>query len=103
VTAANLEEHSLASLSNHAYYLAIEGGTNRTSGITVQGVGASNREQIEKVFYRAYQFMLGPNSFYCDATAASILSARELYGAGSRPEQAVVQAWTAVGLVDVCF
>ncbi len=99
----NFEEHSLASLSNHAYYLAIEGGTNRTSGITVQGVGASNRDQIEKVFYRAYQFMLGPNSFYCDAVLASILSAGELYGAGSRPEQAVVEAWTAVGLVGFCF
>ena len=103
LTQAHFEVHSLASLSNHAYYLAIEGGTNRTSGITVQGVGASNRDQIEKVFYRAYQFMLGPNSFYCDAVAASILSARELYGAGSRPEQAVIQAWTAVGLVGFCF
>ena len=99
----NFEEHSLASLSNHAYYLAIEGGANRTSGISVQGVGAANRGQIEKVFYRAYQFMLGPDALYCEAVAASILSARELHGAGSRAEQAVVQAWTAVGLFDFCF
>jgi Zn-dependent metalloprotease len=47
--------------------------------------------------------MLGPDAFYCQAVAASILSARELYGANSRPETAVVQAWTAVGLVDFCF
>jgi Zn-dependent metalloprotease len=99
----NFEVHSLASLSNYAYYLAIEGGTNRVSHITVQGVGGANREQIEKVFYRAYQFMLGPDAFYCQAVAASILSARELYGSGSRPDQAVGQAWTAVGLVDFCF
>jgi bacillolysin len=99
----NFEVHSLASLSNNAYYLAIEGGTNRVSHITVQGVGGSNREQIEKVFYRAYQYMLGPDAFYCQAVAASILSARELYGAGSNPEQAVFQAWRAVGLVDFCF
>jgi Zn-dependent metalloprotease len=99
----NLEVHSLASLSNHAYYLAIEGGTNRVSGIHVQGVGPANRDQIEKVFYRAYQFMLVPNSGYCDATAASILSAGELFGNDSPAHQAVMQAWTAVGLVDLCL
>jgi Zn-dependent metalloprotease len=103
LTDANFEVHSLASLSNHAYYLAIEGGTNRTSGITVQGVGGANRGQIEQAFYRAYQFMLTPDAFYCDAVAASILAARELHGANSRPEQAITQAWTAVGLVDLCF
>lgn len=99
----NFEVHSLASLSNHAFYLAIEGGTNRTSGITVQGVGGANRAQVERAFYRAYQFMLTPDAFYCDAVATSILAARELHGAGSRPEQAITQAWTAVGLFDFCF
>ncbi len=99
----NFEEHSLASLSNHAYFLAIEGGTNRVSGIAVQGVGSANRGQIEQAFYRAYQFMLTPDSGYCDAVLASRIAARELHGAGSRAEQAIVQAWTAVGLVDFCF
>ncbi len=99
----NFEEHSLASLSNHAFYLAVEGGTNRTSGIVVQGVGGANRDQIERAFYRAYQFMLNTNSGYCDAVAASLLAARELHGAGSRPEQALSQAWTAVGLTGFCF
>jgi thermolysin len=100
---ANFEEHSLASLSNHAFYLAVEGGTNRTSGIAVQGVGGANRDQIERAFYRAYQFMLTTNSGYCDATAATILAAGQLHGAGSRAAQAITQAWTAVGLVGFCF
>lgn len=99
----NFEVHSLASLSNHAFYLAIEGGTNRTSGMAVQGVGGANRAQIERAFYRAYQFMLTPDAFYCDAVATSILAARELFGAGGRPEQAITQAWAAVGLYDFCF
>ncbi len=99
----NFEEHSLASLSNHAYYLAIEGGTNRTSGIAVTGVGSANRAQIEQAFYRSYQFMLTPDSVYCDAVVTSRVAARELHGVGSRAEQAIVQAWTAVGLVDFCF
>ena len=38
---------STPGIANHAFYLAIEGGTNRTSGLAVQGVGAANREQIE--------------------------------------------------------
>lgn len=99
----NFEVHSLASLSNHAYYLAIEGGTNRVSGISVQGVGGANRAQVEQAFYRAYQYMLTPDAIYCDAVAASIQAARDLHGAGSRPEQAIFQAWRAVGLVDFCF
>ena len=32
--------HINATIVTHAFYLAIEGGTNRTSGLSVQGVGA---------------------------------------------------------------
>src|SRR5258708_18281891 len=35
-----------STIVTHAFYLAIEGGTNRTSGLTVAGEGAANREQI---------------------------------------------------------
>ncbi len=90
------EEHYLAGVPNQAFYLAIEGGTNRTSGIPVQGVGSGNREQIEKVFYRAFTLKLGPASNYVDAANATVQAARELYGAGSAAERAVIEAWTAV-------
>jgi len=90
------EEHILSGVPNQAFYLAIEGGTNRTSGIRVQGVGAANREQIERVFYRAFTFMLTPSSDYIDAGNATILAARQLFGAGSSVERAVFDAWVAV-------
>jgi len=90
--------HINSGIANHAYYLAIEGGQHRVSGIVVQGVGASNREQIERVFYRAFVFFLPPSATFSVARAATILAARELYGAGSRAETAVNQAWTAVGV-----
>jgi bacillolysin len=90
--------HTNSGISNHAFYLAIQGGTNRTSGLAVQGVGAANREQIEKVFYRAFVFMLPSNATFSTARAATIQSARELYGANSAAERAVTQAWTAVGV-----
>jgi Zn-dependent metalloprotease len=90
------EVHYLAGPPNQAFYLAIEGGTNRTSGIPVRGVGSANREQIERVFYRAFTFMLTPTADYIDAADATVFAARQLYGTGSSVERAVIEAWTAV-------
>ena len=90
--------HTNALIPGHAYYLAIEGGTNRVSGLTVSGVGAANREQMEQVFYRAFTVLMTRDADFAAARAATIQSARDLYGAGSAAEQAVTQAWTAVGV-----
>jgi len=85
-------------IPNHAFYLAIEGGTNRTSGIRVQGVGAANREQIEKIFYRAFAQLMPSNANFSMARAVTLRAAQDLYGAGSAPLAAVRDAWTAVGV-----
>lgn len=90
--------HVNSSIGNHAFYLAVEGGTNRTSGLAVQGVGAANRGQIEKVFYRGFTQLIPSNATYAVARAATIQAARDLYGAGSAADRAVAQAWTAVGV-----
>ena len=90
--------HINSSIPNHAFYLAIEGGVNRTSGLRVTGVGAANREQIEQAFYRAFTYMLPSSATFSTARAATILSARELYGAGSPAERAIREAWIAVGV-----
>jgi bacillolysin len=97
-TADNGGVHMNSGIPNQAFYLAIEGGTNRTSGVAVSGVGATNREQIEKVFYRAFTQMLPANANFSTARAATIQAARDLYGAGGAVERAVTQAWTAVGV-----
>jgi thermolysin len=90
--------HTNSGIANHAFYLAIEGGTNRVSGITVQGVGAGNREQIEKVFYRGFTQLMPASATYAVARAVTLQAARDLYGVGSAPERAVAAAWTAVGV-----
>ena len=90
--------HINAGIPGQAFYLAVEGGTNRTSGLAVQGVGAANREQIERVFYRAFVFLLPASATFSTARAATIQAARDLYGANSAAERAVTQAWTAVGV-----
>src|SRR5205814_10279332 len=45
--------HDNSTLLSHAFYLAVEGGRNATSGLSVTGVGGRNRAQIERVFFRA--------------------------------------------------
>jgi Zn-dependent metalloprotease len=90
--------HINSSIPNHAYYLAIEGGTNRTSRLSVQGVGAANREQIERVFYRGFTAFLTPNATFAQARQATLRAASELYGDSSAAFRAVQQAWTAVGV-----
>lgn len=90
--------HTNSGIANHAFYLSIEGGINRVSNLGVQGVGAANREQIERVFYRAFTQLMTANSNFAVARAATIQAARDLYGVGSAPERAVMQAWTAVGV-----
>ena len=90
--------HTNSLIASHAFYLAIEGGTNRTSGLSVTGVGGANREQIEKVFYRAFAFLMPANATFATARAATIQAARDVYGANSAAERAITQAWTAVGV-----
>jgi thermolysin len=97
-TSDNGGVHTNSAIASHAFYLAIEGGTNRVSGISVTGVGRAHRDQISKAFYRAFTFMLAPSARFSDARAATIQSARDLYGDGSPAVGAVTQAWNAVGV-----
>lgn len=90
--------HINSTIVSHAFYLAIEGGTNRVSNIPVTGVGATNREQIEKVYYRAFTLLLPSNARFSDARAATLQAARDLYGTSSAALTAITQSWDAVGV-----
>jgi thermolysin len=90
--------HINSGIANHAFYLMIQGGTNRTSGVTVRGIGTAQMGQIESVFYRAFVFYLVPTSNFRAAREATLRAARELYGEGSVVEQTVRQGWDAVGV-----
>lgn len=90
--------HVNSGIANHAFYLAIEGGTHRLTFQTVTGVGAQNREQIEKIFYRAFTSMLPASATFFLARQATTQAARDLYGVNSAPERAIAAAWDAVGV-----
>ena len=90
--------HINSSIVNHAFYLMVMGGTNRTSGVSVNGIGFSQMERMERIFYRGFMYYLVPSSNFSDAREATIRAARELYGAGSTEEQTVRAGWNAVGV-----
>jgi bacillolysin len=90
--------HTNSTIASHAFFLAIEGGPNRSSGLFVRGVGAEHRDEIERVFYRAFVFLLPPRADFSMARSATLQSARDLFGSGSEPERALREAWTAVGV-----
>jgi thermolysin len=90
--------HINSGIPSHVFFLSVVGGRNRTSGMTVQGVGLAEMEKIEKVFYRAFVYMLPASATFSTAREATIQAARDLYGAGSAPERSLTQAWTAVGV-----
>ncbi len=90
--------HFNLTIATHAFYLAVAGGRNRVSGVNVAGIGFDNIERMEKVFYRAFALLMGPNSRFSDARRATLQAAADLYGSGSTERAQVEQAWTAVGV-----
>ncbi len=90
--------HTNSLIASHAFYLAVEGGTNRTSGIRVNGVGGSQRGQVEQVFYRAFAFLLPANATFAMARAATTQSARDLSNGTGDLEKTIATAWSAVGV-----
>ncbi len=92
--------HVNATVLSHAFYLAIEGGRNATSGLTVQGVGAANRAQIERSFFRAMSVLMPNAPTMRVAAQATILAAIDLFGANSAAALSIRQAMQAVGLAN---
>ena len=89
--------HWNSTILSHAFYLAIEGGTHRTSGMTVEGVGGANRDEIERIFFRALTDLMPAATSFPMAAAVLRQSAADL-APGSDGERAVEEALRAVGL-----
>ena len=90
--------HINSTISTHAFYLFVEGGTNRTSGIKVGGIGFENIADAEEIFYRGFTRYLGPNSNFGAARDATLQAARDLHGGGSKEVTQLTAAWDAVGV-----
>lgn len=91
----NCGVHTNSSISNHAYYLIANGGTNRVSGIAVTGIGTG---AAERIFYRALVQYMTSGTNFSGARTATLNAATDLYGAGSSQYNGVAQGWCAVGV-----
>ncbi|MBJ6763056.1 M4 family metallopeptidase [Myxococcaceae bacterium JPH2] len=90
------EVHGSSGIANNAFYLLVEGGKNRTSGLEVKdGIGM---EKGLKVFGRALTTYMTPKTTFAQAREATVKAATDLYGANSTEVQKVKDAWTAVGV-----
>ena len=94
-TSDNGGVHTNSAIQNQAFYLLAEGGTNRTSGLSVTGI---TRAKAAAIFYRALTVYLFPSAKYHDVRVATLSAAADLYGAGSAEYNATAATWTAVGV-----
>lgn len=90
--------HLNSTVLSHAFYLAVEGGRNATSGLSVTGVGAANRELVERAFFRAMTQLMPNAPDQGTAARAVYQAAVDLYGSSSATTNAILQAMVAVGL-----
>jgi Zn-dependent metalloprotease len=91
--------HWNSTILSHVYYLAVEGGTNRTSGRYVRGVGGANRRQIERVFFRAVTELMPRGQLFSTMGYVLRQAAIDLFGYSDPATTAVYDAVRAVGLV----
>ena len=90
--------HWNSTVLSHAFYLAVEGGVNRTTGLAVEGVGADGRADVERAFFRAMTDLMPPLVDFRTAAAVIRQSAADLFGMDSPTLRAVDEALRAVGL-----
>ncbi|MDQ3130153.1 MAG: M4 family metallopeptidase [Acidobacteriota bacterium] len=94
-TADNGGVHTNSGISNNVFYLAVAGGTNHVSGVTVTGAGANN---AAKIWYRALTVYMTSSTNFAGARTATLNSATDLFGASSTQYNTVATAWCAAGV-----
>jgi Zn-dependent metalloprotease len=81
-------------VANNFFYLLANGGTNRTSGISVEGIGIA---KAERIWYVALAGYMTSSTNFAQARVACLDAATQLFGNGSIEVQRVGEAWAAVG------
>jgi titin len=96
--------HTNSNISNHAFYLLVNGGRNagEAEGHPHRGpeVGGIGLAAAERIVFPAFTG-LAENATMCDARAATESVAAALFGPDSAERLSTTDAWLAVGLTDV--
>ena len=73
------------------------GGTNRTTGLSVEGVGDAGRGEVERIFFRAMTDLM-PSAATLPLAADAIRQAAADLDPDGDAQRAIKQALVAVGL-----
>ena len=87
--------HINSGIPNHAFYLAVAGGTHHLSGVTVTGIGASDAARI---WYRELKVYMTTSTNFSGARTAMVNAATDLFGGSSTQYTTIARTWCAVGV-----
>jgi Zn-dependent metalloprotease len=94
--------HHSSGVANHFFYLLAEGSapaggpkSPTCNGSSIRGIG---RTKAARIWYRALTTYMTSTTDYSGGRKATILAARDLYGAGSPETKTVEAAWSAVSV-----
>lgn len=90
--------HTNSGVQNYWFYLLVEGGTGKNDNNEEYSVSGIGFLDAVKIAYRNLTFYLTPDATYEDALEGSMKSAEDLFGALSKQQRSVYDAWCAVGL-----
>ena len=91
--------HINATILGHAYFLAVEGGTNRTSGLSVTGGGREKPARHRADVLQRLGHNLVPSfADHAIVRESLIRSATDLFGADAAATRAIRGALDAVGI-----
>ena len=90
--------HTNSGVLNYWFYLISAGKTGTDEKGVAFSVASLGITNAAKIAYRAESVYLTSSSTYSNARTATIAAAKDLYGANSAAEEAVTNAWSAVGV-----
>ncbi len=97
-TSDNGGVHTNSGVANYWYYLISVGGSGTNDNGDSYSVSSIGIDKAGSIVYRAESIYMTSSTNYADARDYTIQAAKDLYGAGSAEEQAVTNAWYAVGV-----
>ena len=95
--------HTNSGVLNYWFYLLTVGGSGTNdvgNSFSVSGIGMT---KAAKISYRLEANYLSANSTFEDAREGAIIAASDLYGEESSEVRAVINAWYAVGVGELCY
>ncbi len=87
--------HINSGIGNHAFYLAVDGGTHHLSGVTVTGIGPTDAARI---WYRALTVYMTSGTNFSGSRTAMLNAATDLFGSSSAQYNTIATTWCAVGV-----